>query len=56
MRKIFNVHLKSILDMLCGDFQPFQPLPASYYQQTDWSIETRALQMPAAWRRQPRVG
>ena len=55
MRKSLTNCLRTFFDMLCGDSQPYQPLPAAYYQQPDWSYETQTLQIPAAWRRQPRV-
>lgn len=51
--KIIN-QLQALIDLFCG-VQPFQPLPEAYFQQPDWTLATRNLQMPAAWRRQPRV-
>lgn len=54
MHKNLTIRLQALIDLLCG-VQPFQPLPEAYFQQTDWALATRTLQMPAAWRRQPRV-
>lgn len=52
-KKIIN-QLQVFIDLFCG-VQPFQPLPRAYFQHPDWASTTRALQMPAAWRRQRRV-
>ena len=54
MQKNLLNYLHAIFDMLFG-VQPFQQLPAAYYQQTDWSSATQNLQKPAAWRRQARI-
>ena len=55
-RKLIS-QLQGLFDLLCG-VEPMlimKPLPPAYFQQPDWLSEAQALQMPAAWRRQPRI-
>jgi hypothetical protein len=54
MSRKFLSQLQSIIDFISG-VQPFQPLPESFFKQTDWTLATQALSKPAAWRRQARV-
>jgi hypothetical protein len=54
MQRKIIIQLQTFIDLFFG-VQPFQPLPEAYFQQPDWALATRALQMPAAWRRQQRV-
>lgn len=55
MHKNLTIRLQALFDLLCGSVPPFQQLPEAYFQQPDWSLATRGLQLPAAWRRKARV-
>ncbi len=55
MHKNLSTRLQALFDLLCGNISPYQPLPEAYFQQTDWTLATQTLQVPAAWRRQAKV-
>lgn len=55
MRQQLAARLYTFIELLLGGAQPFQQLPAAYHQTPDWLSASKALQLPAAWRRQRRL-
>jgi len=55
MRQQLAAHLHTLIELLVGGSQPFQPLPDAYHQNPDWLLASKELEMPAAWRRQRRL-